>query len=251
MIGSSTVAVVVPCHNEEQLVGRVIETMPAFVDHIVCVDDASADRTSEVVERHAAAQPERIILIRLPSNLGVGGAIAAGYTWSRDRGVDATAVMAGDAQMDPQDLRALLMPVIDGAVDYTKGNRFLTGEAWQTIPKVRYIGIRLLSQLTKIASGYWHVADSQSGYTVASLKVLQTLDLDAIYKRYGMPNDMLVKLNLFDFRVRDVPIRPIYGIGERSGIKPLRMIPRLLLFMVRLFFYRLFRKYVVRISTRS
>ncbi|MGL3208908.1 glycosyltransferase family 2 protein [Bradyrhizobium sp. BR 1433] len=246
MYKSKTVAVVVPCYNEEKLIGRVIETMPEFVDHIVCVDDQSRDRTGEIVERYSAAQPERVILIRLPKNEGVGGAIAAGYRWARDHDIDATAVMAGDAQMDPGDLHALLEPVIADETDYAKGNRLFTGEAWNLIPRVRYIGNGLLSMLTKIASGYWHVADSQTGYTVANRKVLKTLNLDDIYKRYGMPNDMLVKLNIFDFRVRDIPIKPIYGIGEQSGIKPIRLVPRLSLLLVRLFAYRMLQKYIIR-----
>lgn len=246
MYKSKSVAVVVPCYNEEKLIGRVIDTMPEFVDHIVCVDDQSRDRTAEIVERYSAAQPERVILIRLPKNEGVGGAIAAGYHWARDHDIDATAVMAGDAQMDPGDLHALLEPVVADETDYAKGNRLFSGEAWNLIPRVRYIGNGLLSMLTKIASGYWHVADSQTGYTVANRKVLKTLNLDDIYKRYGMPNDMLVKLNIFDFRVRDIPIKPIYGIGEQSGIKPIRLVPRLSLLLMRLFAYRMLQKYIIR-----
>ena len=95
----------------------------------------------------------------------------------------------------------------------------LIGRAIENMPKWRYIGNSFLSLLTKIASGYWHIADSQTGYTAISLKALQTLDLDKIYKRYGMPNDMLVRLNAANFSVRDVPIKPVYDIGEKSGIK--------------------------------
>jgi len=179
-------------------------------------------------------------------NQGVGGAIATGYKWCRDNHIDATAVMAGDAQMAPDDLPALLDPVVNGEVDYAKGNRLFTGEAWRTIPRVRYLGNAMLSFLTKIASGYWHVADSQSGYTVANLKVLQTIDLDGIYKRYGMPNDMLVKLNIYNFRVRDIPVSPIYNVGEKSGIRPIRMIPKLLILILRFFVQRMIQKYVIR-----
>jgi hypothetical protein len=136
--------------------------------------------------------------------------------------------------------------VVTGEVDYTKGNRLFTGEAWHKIPKTRYMGNAALSLLTKIASGYWHVADSQTGYTVANLKVLKTIDLDKVYKRYGMPNDLLVKLNIYDFKVRDVEIQPVYGIGEKSGIKPLLVIPRFSWLLTRLFFHRMFQKYVIR-----
>jgi hypothetical protein len=131
-------------------------------------------------------------------------------------------------------------------VDYAKGNRLFTGKAWRVIPKTRYLGNGVLSFLTKIASGYWHVADSQSGYAAVSLEVLKTIDLDRIYKRYGMPNDFLVKLNVYHFRVRDVPVNPIYGIGERSGIKIYRVVFTLSFLLLKLFIWRLKEKYVIR-----
>ncbi len=154
--------------------------------------------------------------------------------------------MAGDAQMDPRDLPGLLNPIADGEVDYSKGNRLFTGKAWRVIPKSRYFGNAILSFLTKIASGYWHVADSQSGYGAIALQVLKTIDLETIYKRYGMPNDLLVKLNVYHFRVRDVPIHPIYGIGEKSGLKIYKVVFTLSFLLLRLFFWRLKEKYVIR-----
>ena len=156
-----------------------------------------------------------------------------------------TAVMAGDAQMDPDDLPALLDPIVDGRCDYSKGNRLFTGDAWNMIPRVRYLGNSALSLMTKIASGYWHVADSQTGYCVATLQALETIDLDALYPRYGFPNDMLVQLNIYGFRVHDVPIKPVYGVGERSGIKLWKVIPTLSWLLLRRFWYRMFQKYVI------
>jgi len=240
------VAVVIPCYNEEHLLGKVIDTMPDFVDRLYVVDDRSTDGTSEVGQRYAAQDPERIRFIRHEENQGVGGAIATGYKAALADKMDVTAVMAGDAQMDPDDLPAIVAPVARGECDYTKGNRLFTGDAWRIIPKVRYLGNSMISLLTKIASGYWHVADSQSGYTAIGLRALETIDWDQMYKRYGQPNDLLVRLNIYSFRVRDVTVRPIYNIGEKSGIKPLRMIPRLSWLLFRLFLLRMFRKYVIR-----
>lgn len=241
-----TVSVVVPCFNEERLIARVLETMPDFVDRIFVVDDLSTDETAEVAESYAKRQPERIALIRHRVNQGVGGAIASGYKAAREARMDVTVVMAGDAQMDPADLPAIVEPVAAGQVDYTKGNRLFTGEAWSMIPRVRYLGNAMLSLLTKIASGYWNVADSQSGYTAIGFKALETIDWDRMYKRYGQPNDLLVRLNIHNFRVKDVPIRPVYGIGEKSGIKPIRMIPRLSWLLFRMFWHRMLHKYVIR-----
>ncbi len=246
MYKGKRIAVVVPCYNEELLISRVIETMPEEVDRIYVVDDASTDGTAAVIERYAAAAPDRIHFIRHPENQGVGGAIATGYKAARDEEVDVAVVMAGDAQMDPEDLGRILDPVVSGEYDYSKGNRLFTGDAWNKIPKVRYLGNAFLSVLTKIASGYWHVADSQAGYTAINLPALRRIDWDQMYKRYGQPNDLLVRLNVYNFRVRDVPIRPVYGIGEKSGIRPLKMIPPLSWLLFRLFIYRLVHKYVIR-----
>jgi len=246
MYNKKKIGVVVPAYNEEKLIGRVIDTMPAFVDKIVIVDDCSKDNTTAIVQAYVDNHPGRIVLICHEINQGVGGAIATGYKWCRDQNIDATVVMAGDAQMDPDDLPALLDPVVNEVVDYSKGNRLISGEAWEKIPRIRYFGNAMLSFLTKIASGYWNIADSQTGYTVANLKVLKTINLDDIYKHYGMPNDMLVKLNIYNFRVCDVEIKPIYGIGEKSGIKPIRMIPKLARLMYKFFLYRMVQKYIIR-----
>jgi len=246
MYRDKTVCVVVPAYNEEKLIGRVLETMPDYVDKVVVVDDKSTDRTAEIVINAAEQSGGRIILIQHSKNQGVGGAITSGYKWARDNRIDITAVMAGDAQMDPADLPNLLDPVAAGQVDYAKGNRLFTGNAWQVIPKIRYLGNSYLSLLTKIASGYWHVADSQTGYTAINLRALETLDLDKIYKRFGMPNDMLVKLNIYNFRVRDIPVKPVYNIGEVSKIKLQKVMITLSWLLLRDFLYRLKEKYIIR-----
>ena len=245
MYKDKTIHVVVPAHNEASQIAAVIETMPALVDCIVVVDDASHDNTVEIVERYTG-EGGRTVLIRHDVNQGVGGAIATGYKYVRDKGADVAVVMAGDGQMDPDDLEKIIDPVATGAADYTKGNRLFYGDAWHMIPHHRYLGNSFLSLLTKIASGYWHIADSQSGYTAASSLVLNRIDLDNIYKRYGMPNDILIKLNECDFIVRDVHIRPVYNVGEKSGIRLMSVIPTLSWLLFKGFWGRLFKKYVVK-----
>ncbi|RLB40373.1 MAG: glycosyltransferase family 2 protein, partial [Deltaproteobacteria bacterium] len=128
----------------------------------------------------------------------------------------------------------------------SKGNRLFFGDAWHMIPHYRYMGNSFLSLLTKIASGYWHIAVFHSGYTAISLLALRRLDLDKIYRRYGMPNDILIKLNQHDFRVRDVHIRPVYNIGEKSGIRLLEVIPKISWILFKGFWQRLFFKYVIK-----
>ena len=143
-------------------------------------------------------------------------------------------------------LEPTMVEVIEGRADYSKANRLFTGEAYKKIPKIRYFGNAFLSLLTKIASGYWHIADSQSGYAAINREALNTINWDIMYKKYGQPNDLLVRLNVYNFRVCDVPVKPVYNIGEESGVRPLRMIPKLSWLLFKLFIYRMVQKYVIR-----
>src|SRR5919201_5011057 len=243
MLDDKRIAVVVPAHNEEKLIAATIAGIPYFVDRIYVVDDASTDGTADVAR---AAGDARVEVVAHERNLGVGGAIVSGYERALEERMDVTCVMAADNQMDPADLEKLVRPVARSEVDYAKANRLFTGQAWQQIPHYRYLGNAVLSMLTKIASGYWHVADSQSGYTALGLRTLELLDLDRVYRNYGFPNDMLVHLNVVDARVRDFPSRPIYGVGERSGIRLRRVVPRISWLLVKGFFWRMREKYVIR-----
>jgi glycosyltransferase involved in cell wall biosynthesis len=237
-----TVAVVVPAYNEEALVASTVAGIPAFVDRIIVVDDGSKDATAE----RAQSGDPRVELIGHERNQGVGAAIVTGYKRAMAENVDVTCVMAADGQMDPDDLETLVRAIATDECDYAKANRLFTGQAWQLIPRTRYLGNAALSFLTKIASGYWHVADSQSGYTAVNLETLRLLDLDRVYRRYGFPNDLLVHLNIFNRRVRDYPSRPIYGVGERSGIRLRRVVPRISWLLLKGFFWRMKEKYIIR-----
>jgi glycosyltransferase involved in cell wall biosynthesis len=242
VLDGKTVAVVVPAYNEEALVGSTVTRVPSFVDRILVVDDGSGDGTAA----RAEASDPRVEVVRHERNEGVGAAIVSGYRRAVAEDIDVTCVMAADGQMDPEDLATLARAVAAGECDYAKANRLFTGQAWEVIPRSRYVGNAILSFLTKIASGYWHVADSQSGYTAVNLETLRLLDLERIYRRYGFPNDMLVHLNVFNRRVRDYPSRPIYGVGERSGMKLRRVVPSISWLLVKGFFWRLREKYVIR-----
>jgi glycosyltransferase involved in cell wall biosynthesis len=243
MLERKRVGVVVPAYNEEKLIAETVAGIPEFVDRVYVVDDHSRDGTAARAE--AVGDP-RVEVIRHERNEGVGAAIVSGYKRAVEERMDVTCVMAADNQMDPYDLENLVRPVARDEVDYAKANRLFTGQAWQLIPRHRYLGNAVLSLLTKVASGYWHVADSQSGYTAIALPTLERLDLDRIYRRYGFPNDMLVHLNVWNARVRDFPSRPIYGVGERSGIKLWKVVPTISWLLLKGFFWRMKEKYVIR-----
>ena len=207
-------------------------------------DEIRLFNPSEVINERSDS--DRIILINHKTNGGVGGAIATGYKWCKDHDIDCTAVMAGDGQMDPAELEKICLPVINEGVDYVKGNRLIHRSAWLVIPKIRYFGNSILSILTKLASGYWRVSDTQTGYTAISNSALNAIRLHEIYRSYGMPNDMLVKLNIAMCSLREIEIKPIYNIGEESKMKIFKVIPRVSWLLLKSFIKRLWVKYFFR-----
>jgi glycosyltransferase involved in cell wall biosynthesis len=213
-------AVVIPAYNESGKIAATVASVPGIADHIVVVDDASTDETSG--QAHAAAlrrpAPERVEVVRHGQNRGVGAAIATGYRRALELGADVAVVMAGDGQMDPSDLPALLAPIAADEADYVKGNRFMHPSIWTTMPPSRIVGNVLLSAATRVTSGYGHIFDSQCGYTAIHRRALASIDLDAVWARYGYPNDLLSRLRVAGVRVLDVPVRPIYGEHWKSGI---------------------------------
>lgn len=234
------VAAVVPAYKEEAHIGTVIRTMPDFVDHIVIVDDCSPDDTSGAAR---AADDGRVTLIRHEVNQGVGGAIITAHKAALELGSEINVVMAGDAQMDPQYLPQLLDPVVDG-YGFAKANRFFSGESFTGMPGYRVFGNLMLSFLTKLASGYWHIFDPQNGYTAIRAEVLRRLPLNKVAQRYSFENDLLIHLNILGVPIVDVPIPAVYG-NEVSSIRLGKVIPELVALLVGGFWRRFWWKYMV------
>jgi len=209
-------AVVVPAFNEADKIARTLRSVPGFVDHVIVVDDASVDGTGRIVRR---SQRRGLVLFTHDRNRGVGAAIATGYAAAVDAGAEVTAVMAGDSQMDPADLAALMEPVVLGRADYAKGNRFAWPGVYRVMPVSRAIGNVVLSHLTRLASGYGQVFDSQCGYTAANRHALAVILSGPVFPRYGYPNDILCRLGSHGARVVDVAVRPVYGPDWHSGIR--------------------------------
>lgn len=238
MLRGHRIAVVVPAFNEADKISRTVRSVPGFVDHVIVVDDGSGDGTGRIAARSGRRGLEVVVHER---NRGVGAAIATGYRRALALGADATAVMAGDAQMDPADLPNLLAPVLAGQADYAKGNRFAWPGCWRAMPLTRFLGNVALSWLTRLATGY-RTFDSQCGYTVASRAALAAIDPDgpeAMFARYGYPNDLLGRLARAGARAVDVPVRPVYGPGWRSGIRLTTVVYPILFLLGRAFVLRL------------
>jgi len=238
-----TVSVVVPAYNEELLIRDTIASIPAFVDRIYAVDDASTDMTQQIIDEITRTDT-RVVPIPHKQNRGVGAAIISGYKQASQDKIQITVVMAGDNQMDPEVMPALIEPLIQNKADYTKGNRLLSPEYRKGMTRWRFVGNTILTFLTKFSSGYWKLMDPQNGYTAISLKALERLSLDSVYTRYGYCNDLLVKLNVFGFRVMDIEMPARYG-REISKIRYGPYIGKVSWLLLKDFFYRLRMKYVV------
>jgi glycosyltransferase involved in cell wall biosynthesis len=237
-----TIAAVVPAYKEQDHIAGVIETMPDFVDHIIVADDASPDATAD---RARAAADHRTVVITLPENQGVGGAILTGHREALDRGADVCVVMAGDGQMDPDFLPALLDPIADGRAQFTKANRFYGRGSFSGMPRTRVVGNIALSFLTKAASGYWNLFDPQNGYTAIHRDALARIPWEHIARRYDFENDLLINLNILRVPAVDVPVPARYGT-EVSGMSLATVGPRIGLRLFRGFWTRIWWKYVLQ-----
>lgn len=211
------------------------------------LQDILQDQSKNHIKREVISDKKKqLVIINHLKNGGVGAAIASGYLWARENEMHCTAVMAGDGQMDPAELHKICMPIIEGTTDYVKGNRLKHPAALKIVPRTRMFGNSVLSILTKIASGYWKISDTQTGYTAIGLHALNLIQLNKVYPRYGMPNDMLVKLNIQNRKVTEVIIKPVYGVGEQSKMNVPKVIPKISLLLFRSFWNRLFYKYFIR-----
>lgn len=217
MYKNKKIGVIVPAYNEEKFIESVIDTMPVFVDRIYVVNDASTDKTLEIANKKMK-QDSRIIVIDRKIRGGVGAAIMSGHLRALVEGIDIMVVMAGDGQMDPAVLSKIIEPVVEGTADYAKGDRLSSPDHRRGMPYFRLLGNFILTFLTRLASGYWHVSDPQNGYTALSANMLLKLDIDKIDPGFAFENDMLVKLNVAGARVVDVPHPSVYR-GQTSKIR--------------------------------
>jgi dolichol-phosphate mannosyltransferase len=239
---NTIIHVVIPAYNEERFIGRVLDTVPEFVDKIIVIDDSSSDNTFHVA---TASSDPRVVALKTPANCGVGGAMKLGYQKGLELGGQVLVKMDGDGQMAPEELASLLDGIIEKGYDYAKGNRFLHSDAINQMPTVRIIGNIVLTFLTKAASGYWHIFDPQNGYTAIRADAARSIGLEHLDQRFFFENDMLVRLNIHNFRVIDVAIPARYG-EEASHLRISSILLSFPPLLLRRFVYRVVQKYILR-----
>jgi len=238
------VALVVPAYNEQKLIRPTLESVPRVIDKVYVINDGSRDNTEKVVKA-LARKDKRITLINHERNLGLGQSIITGYMRSSKDDYDITVVVGGDHQMDLSEVERFLEPIANKEADFVKGNRFMYGgNAYKDMPRQRFFGNSSLSLLTKFASGYWKIFDSNDGYTAIAKWVIDKVDWSTATKGYGYNGDWMALFNVCNVRIKDVPRKAIYLKGERqSQIKVGRYAMRVGPHLFRRFFWRLKTKY--------
>ena len=211
-----SIVAVIPCYRVEKEIQSVLQEIPPYIKHIVVVDDASPDSTRDLVTASAKID-RRILLMRHPSNLGVGGAMITGYKKALELGAQVIVKIDGDGQMDMDHLPVLLRPLIEGKADYTKGNRFRDFQSLQQMPFIRRVGNMGLAFLSKAATGYWNVFDPTNGFNAIRSEALVQLPLNKIDRTYYFETSMLANLYLIGAVVKDVPMPARYK-GEVSSL---------------------------------
>ncbi len=242
MYKGKKVMITTPAYNEARHIDKVIKGLPQYIDKIIIVDDVSTDNTEEIIKKNMT---EQVVCLKNKKNIGTGGTVTRAVNKAKELGADITVTMAGDNQMDPKYLPDLLDPICDEGYDYTKGNRFYSKEGLKGMPKYRVWGSILLTFMTRLASGYWRMFDAQNGYYAIGPKALRSIDFNSLTKGFPYENDLLINLNILSMRIKDVSIPARYG-DETSYMKMWKIIPSFTVFLIKGFFRRLYRKYILR-----
>ena len=232
---TNDIAVVIPCFNVGAHIATVIRALPPEIAWIIAVDDCSTDDTAKIL-RELQQENAKIIYLRHERNQGVGGAMLSGFRKSLELNSAVTIKIDGDNQMDSAYIRQLVRPILQGAADYTKGNRFRDFQALKQMPVIRRIGNLGLSFCIKAASGYWNIFDPTNGFIAISSEMLRTINFDRVQHRFFFESSMLIELYLVNCVIQEIPMKARYGL-ETSALSIAKTLigfpPRLLFALLR------------------
>ena len=241
MYKNKKIALVIRAFNEENFIPMVVNSVPDFVDRGYLVNDASTDKTFDIM-CNFSQRDQRFVVISHNIRKGAGAAAITGMKQALRDDIDIVAIVDGDGQMFVSILDRFLDPLVSGNVDYVKGNRLSQREHRREMPIGRVFGNFMLTHLTRIASGYWHISDPQNGYTAISKQILEKINLDSIDKGFAFENDMLVKLKIAGARVANIPHQAIYR-GQNSKIRYPSFVLNTSWLLLRDFTWRIYTQY--------
>lgn len=238
-----TIGVVIPAYKVQDHVLDVIARIGPECEHIFVVDDCCPYQSGDVVKINCS--DPRVRIIYNPVNLGVGGAVIAGYRAAIKAGCSVIVKVDGDGQMAPELIPLFTQPILDGIADYTKGNRFFNLDKITEMPAIRLFGNSVLSFMSKFSSGYWSIFDPTNGYTAIHANVAQFLPFEKISERYFFESDMLFRLNTMRCVVVDIPMDAHYA-DEESSLNIKRVVVEFFAKHSRNFVKRIFYNYFLR-----
>jgi dolichol-phosphate mannosyltransferase len=241
-IQGHSLAVVIPAYRAAGTIASVVRAVPAFVDHIIIVNDCSPDNLSEVL---ADLTDPRLVVMAHEKNQGVGGAMITGFRRAMELNAAFVAKVDADGQMDPAILDRFVRMALRFDCDYVKANRFGHVSSLEAMPRLRLWGNILLTFATKFASGYWNLFDPQNGYVMVSRRMLKRLDLECLDRSYFFENSMLINLNILRARIGEIYLPAVYG-GEVSSLHVGRVLRSFPLKLFRGLTFRIYEKYVFR-----
>ena len=226
--------VIIPARNEEDSVAGVIGEIqavdPDFV--VVVVDDGSTDRTAQVAEATGA------IVLRLPYNLGIGGAVQTGYQYARENDFDIAVQVDGDGQHDPSEIPRLLEPILDGRADMVVGTRFMEGGGYRGT-RMRRVGIHLFAAIVSLIVRQ-RMTDTTSGFRAANRKVIRLFAAD--YPHDYPEVEAIVVLTRHGLKMIEVPVQMRIRETGNSSITAVRSVYYMVKVLLALFI-GLFRRY--------
>jgi len=240
---SHKIAAVIPCYRVSAHLTEVVREVLEQVDHVYCVDDDCPERSGHLLQQEFS--DPRLTVLFNAINLGVGGAVKAGYRAALSDGYDIVVKIDGDGQMDPAQIPALCGPLKECRADYCKGNRFFELAYLQAMPGLRLFGNTILSLFSKLSSGYWRILDPTNGFTAVHAAALRVIPLEKVADRFFFESDLLFRLNIARAVVQDVPMHARYG-SEQSNLKIHRVILPFLLGHLRNTGKRIFYTYFLR-----
>lgn len=238
------VIAVVPAYKVDRHIVGVVQDALRHCHHVVVVDDSCPQQSGKLVID--AELGDNVTVIFNQANLGVGGAVMAGYVFAvNSLGATVIVKIDGDGQMDCSLIPDFIAPILRSEADYTKGNRFFDLRQLGQMPKSRIFGNAVLSLMAKVSTGYWDIFDPTNGYTAIHADVARRLPFDKISRRYFFETDVLFRLNTLRAAVVDVPMDAIYA-DEVSNLRIRKIAGEFLLKHFRNSVKRIFYNYYLR-----